>query len=535
MKAQNSANAMKSASQRLQRALGLQDALPYNAPPVMPPNLVQAFEEGLEEFGIGVKMSKMDLSEGKGNEGGGLGVDLEGLMEPFSPEKSDVEVGEKTVGTPRSDAAPVLFPSPRIEQEEVFPEEPATTPANVDCFLETLFQRPPPATAPSVAVVPPTPHKIGEPPKGKDRKRTRADSRADHLLTRPVPGAFQQKKLRNDGVTGLQTLPVTASAAWTTDFPGRTDGLSHTLLTWHSTMSTLYQKCQDETVMQIHPLFPYPPTRPVGVPLVSISFWDTSVEPRRELRFIGPGDVSSILYAEVDTFSLSLPEDHDSDDVTPEEYRSTSGPFARMASGRIPLTATGLRKIAMHDRNAQGEGRWCFVVVNGWKKADGEVAPFVVLGWPTTSVTNSSECLYTIYPDEEENLQDEKDVYGGMPPPLLPASKTRVPLGRLVSMPTLWGGGSVTPRMRDELRSASATTLPPPAPNRPRGSAGQAGVAKGVYQPDAWTLRRTSLMFQKAGGVPLIEAFRTDAGAWMPFLEAVGKGKGKVMTFCEMD
>jgi hypothetical protein len=40
-------------------------------------------------------------------------------------------------------------------------------------------------------------------------------------------------------------------------------------------------------------------------------------------------------------------------------------------------------------------------------------------------------------------------------------------------------------------------------------------------------------MFEKAGGIPLIQAYRTDVRAWKEFLEAVGSGHAKVVMNAE--
>ncbi|ORY03841.1 hypothetical protein BCR34DRAFT_591430 [Clohesyomyces aquaticus] len=46
-------------------------------------------------------------------------------------------------------------------------------------------------------------------------------------------------------------------------------------------------------------------------------------------------------------------------------------------------------------------------------------------------------------------------------------------------------------------------------------------------------MRRTILCLEKPGKNPLIETYRTDAKAWQPFLEAVVRGKAKIMLWCE--
>ena len=50
---------------------------------------------------------------------------------------------------------------------------------------------------------------------------------------------------------------------------------------------------------------------------------------------------------------------------------------------------------------------------------------------------------------------------------------------------------------------------------------------------DAWTTKRTTKVFGKPGGLPLIQAWRTDVRAWKEILDVLGRGEGKVMLFAD--
>jgi hypothetical protein len=495
------------ASKKLQQVLGLQQPVAFKTPPNMPYNLIDDFKAGLVEYGLGEELSRMTLAERERQQ---TDTQMAGQdIQQVHPDKGKVKakvtddtqmhghgqpVAQQDTDIEATAAPPVLFPAANIEADtevELLAEDPAARPANVDGFLESLFSRPPPPASPKVIS---TPLKVGR-LKGKDRKRARAESQKE--TARPAPST-EQKKARTGGIVGISTLPAAFTAAWLTMFPGNCPYLSQILLRWHHTMTTLYRRCEEDYLVDIHPMFPYPPTRPVNIPLVSVSFWDTSAEPHRELRFIGPGDVSSILYAEVDTFH--------SDEAIKDS------PFAKaMARGLVP-NAKDLRKVDMRARNERGEGRWCFIVINGHKDKE-NTAPYVTIAWPITAVTSRSECLHTISPDTD-NTQ----------PPSSSASSASTFPSKINMMPNMYPGFLISPGIHAALRATTSSILPSPPVQ---------GKGKGLKK-DGLTVRRTTLVFGKAGGVPLVQAWRTDAKGWMGWMDAVGKGEGKVMMACEV-
>ncbi|KAF2874425.1 hypothetical protein BDV95DRAFT_604606 [Massariosphaeria phaeospora] len=457
---------------------------------------------------------------------------------------------------PAQSPSRVLFPSPRIELTTRPYVAVAPTPDNQvpttdgNDFFANLFKRPPPTQAPNIDVSAPAI------PTTSSLQRKRASSGSEDNMF--GPSLQHSKKLRDEGILGLPSLPHNALAAWKTYFPGLTEGISMTLLTWHSTMRSLYAQSCSPQLLSVHPMFPYPPTKPTNVPLVSISFWDTSTEPHKELRFIGPGDVQEILYAEVDTFAASpTPTPEPAADEFETAVIDGTRFYRKVSRARSAAALKPLRHKDMRDRALVGEGRWCFVVIRGKQKTARETAPYVLLAFPSTAVTHSSECLHTIYPGEA----------AAPAPPLAPPPQPR--LNRISSMPVLHRALRNTSRMHQLLRSASSTRLRgldvdpnanaqaiPEEEGQGKASETQSQSqqgdqteqkqtdekqpkqnykAKEPTQDPTWTLRRTVLKFQKAGRIPLVEGFRTDMSAWTGWLDAVGKGEGKIMMFCETE
>ena len=484
------------ASMKLQQALGQQAAEPFKTPPVMVHDLVERFEAGLAEFrladdlrqpGLGgqlLQVPPQDMGKGKGK------------ATEAQQEKQDVAMEAPT-------APAVLFPSPNIQTETrpgLPPQLPVGLPSNIEGFLDALFTRPPLGASPTVSFSTPILGTL------KERKRTRAEIRAEAARAAAQKTASQspsddeqQKKPRIPGQTGIRTLPASFTLAWTPAFPGNTPQLSQILCRWHFTMSTLYRRCSEEFLMSVHPLFPYAPTRPVNIPLLSISFWDTAESPHREMRFIGPGDVSSILYAEVDTFYK-------------DEDKTRGGSFKTPLFGKKKAEQVELRNVDMRGRNERGEGRWCFIVVQGLlKKGEGPeaVPPAVTLAWPVSAVTGKEECLYGISHEElgASTLTAPASASTSVPTTSIPTIDAQTPMP-----PNIYPNIIPTPALHAALRSATSSTLPPPGP-----------------QIAGLTLRRATLMFQKAGGIPLVQAYRTDVRGWTEFMEAVGRGEGKVV------
>lgn len=630
-----------SSSKRLQQAFGIQEtSTPFKAPPSIPSDICQAYEEGLEEYGLGIVTEEQEQEQGPEDSGyaegtnetheQGPGTNSHNFLEiDARNQESGGEVGglyskwladslgplagnERAVTENGNSALPTLqgevdsgqesatgVPSqslgipyiqqstePNLPRDSWFrrraavlrrPSRTFNTPPNSydddpdlqnttirlprrmvsdspaftfspfgsmpsfgtsssvypyqnqspTTFFSTLFKEPP--AFPTIVVTPTSP--------GSSRKRHNNDPE-DSLLdmtshTAPLPNELRpaKKKIREESVNiGLPVLPLFASASWEIPFPGNSEGMSYNLLKWLSTMLNLYSTINNPCLMAVHPMFPYPPIEPVHVPLVSASFWDTRVEPHKELWFIGPGDVELLSYNEVDTFSERR-------DVASDNQK-------RPNRFREILKNLEARKAKIQNQAPTGDGRWCFIVIRGHqeqdhsrtrsfasepKHQDEEVAPFVVIAFPKSAMTQSTECLHMLYPDLDESHPETDE-----PPTSLPQLQPHAE--HFFSRPVLnhkfrkSSIGKFTPHLR---RSSTNLTSPnlqtqvpiPPLPFQ------QATEKKG----EPWTLRRTILWFGKAGNVPLIEGYRTDVLRWRPFLEAVGRGQGKIVMFCETD
>ena len=308
------------------------------------------------------------------------------------------------------------------------------------------------------------------PPVGSN-KRARSNTNTQDARTRLAPPA------RYTGTTGLAALPRSSFKRWNTGFPGNMGGLAPILYTWLTTMRSFYSRFADpQRIMDMHPLFTYAPTSPLSVPLLGLSFWDTATHPPRELHFIGPGDVARIVYAEVDTF-MELQE-MDVED----------------AEGCL----------SMADRHARGEGRWCFLIVEAHGQLerdddDAAAAPFAYVAWPSTAVTRHAHCTTSLLPDERPRK--------ARPPTLSPHVDQRL---------------AAAVGIYAALREASSSVLPPAVPAFP----GKLGTKRAAVD-----VRRDTLVFEKGGAIPLVDAYRTDAFVWRPWLDAVSRGQAKILMF----
>jgi hypothetical protein len=384
------------------------------------------------------------------------------------------------------------------------------------------------------------------------RKRARAspDLSAEHMSpnipSTPSQSNPARKKRRSDTVpTGIRCLPPGASYAWEAPFPGNTPGLSYRLMTWHCTMRDIYTTTTlNQPQLSIHPLFPYPPTPPKHIPLVSASFWDTDCEPHRELWFIGPGDVEVLNYNEVDTFA-------ELQEKKAEVGKRERGVWHELAARNKweGKKNQGEYAKAMKDRALTGEGRWGFFVIRGRasmaqrqrqgqdyasmrgeEEEEQDYPPYIILAFPISAITTTSECIHILYPDNPEPDPAFSPSNGFRPPPpsayLQPHQGSKLP--RMTSMPAIR-----QTNLSFQLRSASNGNLSNPTspsnPSLPPSSFSEFASQKG--RP--WPLRRTTFLFDKAGHVPLIEGYRTDLQAWRPFLEAFGRGEVKIVVFGE--
>lgn len=309
-------------------------------------------------------------------------------------------------------------------------------------------------------------------------------------------------------------------------------------------MRSLHHKLDNPYLLQVHPMFPYPPTKPTHIPLISASFWDTTTQPNQELRFIGPGDVEVLCYNEVDTFGTMSEK---TDDISMR--RSVSGLKAKLKGEACKTKETG-------DKAFTGEGRWCFIVIRGHpskdqqvtkhpasiileedegeKEKEGqrekEVSPYVVLAFPSTAVSRSSECLHIIYPPKSGVLSTPRQ----SPQPTATMAGARTQLRRISSMPVLSRAAHRPSTHRfpsPQIDTPSSQLTPPLSTSTEEPFQSYSDWSKNQGEP--WTLRRTILLFEKAGNAPLIEGYRTDLQVWWPFLDAVARGQGKIMLCCE--
>jgi hypothetical protein len=607
-----------SASKLLQQSFGMQGTiLPFAPPPVMPEDISQAYEDGLEEYGLDtVPEEDFDISEyidlcetdeltpdtnsyglpkvtAGGQENGGQTVETSherptSNLSPFLGEGTITEKDDSSSsllsiprqlstepnlakdGWLRRTKAVLRRPSQLFEappasrgngsephntsKDDLLPRRTVSGPPTFTFSLfgsmgflgssSSLHPHPDPSpgtcsvlfkgsqTVPRILLTPASPE--------KPRKRRNHEPEDSNAEMNPRPAAWSavrqpvQKKLRGESAnTGLPPHPLFVGKYATTPFPGNTEGLSYNLLTWHSTMRNLYAKINDPCLMALHPMFPYRPTKPVHVPLVSASFWNTGMEPHKELWFIGPGDVETLSYNEVDTFSERR--------EIPADKKKRTNRFKQIMSN------AEARRMKMRDPAQSGDGRWCFIVIRGHRgqgnqdhKGVGrftsktkfqdeeveEVAPYIVIAFPKSAVTQSTECLHMLYPDSGEPAKESE-----APPAPEPQMQPRI--GRSISTPILnkaFRKPSISNFPFQFRRSnanltddAQAQQTFPPLPFQ------QATEKKGV----PWTLRRTILWFEKGGNLPLVEGYRTDATLWKPFLDAVSKGEGKIMLFCE--
>ncbi|KAF2130457.1 hypothetical protein P153DRAFT_338279 [Dothidotthia symphoricarpi CBS 119687] len=412
------------ASRTLQQILGLQDPVPFARPPEVPRGLEEEFEEGLGEYGRERVMRVARLK--------GMGELAEISEEGESPVKKALRINP-----PRASEVGL---SAVVGTRSTFLDDDAPSPTK----LLTV------------------------------RKRG-ASTSGEKTFGPPLT------KARAEDNSGLPVLPVDAEALWKFKFPGNTHALLTILLNWSQVMWRFHNRLPDPKLLSIHPVFPYPVTVPLQRRLISVSFYDTSVEPHKEIRFLGPGDVAELTYNEVDTFS----------DQDKPSNKNT-------------------KNLAVHQRVTTGEGRWAYILIQGHKAAGGDTPPHVILAWHMSAMTNISTCLHTILPAGTSRIP--------RPAPSKP------PLKRFSSLQNLGDllGGSQR-QFRQALRCASSSELP------------ISDLTSLKPQDGAQTLKRTVLRFRKAGGVPLIEGFRVDVGAFRAWLDAVGRGQGKIIMWAEKE
>jgi hypothetical protein len=408
----------------------------------------------------------------------------------------------------RTDPLPVRFPSPGVGKrvcDFVQTENgflPRASGSHVESssssfnntslsFIENIKL----SLLPRIMIQAPSPKKAAV-----SRKRPSSASLQDTV------GSPLSQRTRRVGNTGLPILPADAEALWKFKFPGNTHALLTILLTWSHAMWAFHHQLPDPKLFAIHPAFPHPISAPLRRQLISASFYDISIEPHKEMWYLGPGDVAEMSYHEVDVFA--------SEDSNVQEYEASQPSFPiGVIKQTLGLTKTEnpnhTRYMSMAQRAKTGEGRWCYILTKGHKTQNGGTPPHLILAWHASAVTRSSNCLHTIYPDDTT------------PNPLVqPQSKLR----RFSSLENF----STAPRnptrfnLHQMLRAVSSSSELPPVDIDPE-----------IEKRGGTTLHRTVLKMEKAGSIPLIEGFRVDVTNFRGWLDACGKGRGKVFIWSE--
>ncbi|KAG9189024.1 hypothetical protein G6011_05892 [Alternaria panax] len=412
-----------------------------------------------------------------------------------------------------------LFPSPRVgagswdenngvSQEFVAPVQrpPATTFPPEKAFFENLFRQPLTTHVPRIAIQTPSPTKL------PSFKKRLSPQTADE----PFGPALKDIRPNSKKATGLPILPASSSALWELDFPGYTPALLTVLLTWSHAMQSFYRRLPDPKTFPMHAAFPHRITPPAYNHLISVGFYDTSIVPHKEIRFLGPGDAAEIGYAEVDVFRSK--EKLVAFDAQKQEHVSKMQAMKRKLGFGFGCGEPDAKVSVYQDQvhlAMGGEGRWAYVLIKGHATSEEkeEVVPHVVLTWHLSAVTDTSTCLHTVFPDKDE------PVLGQLPAmPITPKQLLR----RLASLQNLVSPSRGQKHLHREIRSGSSSAELP-------------GVeeSKILSQEGAQTLKRTVVKLEKAGSVPLIEGYRVDLKHFRGWLDAVGRGEAKVVVWRE--
>jgi hypothetical protein len=399
-------------------------------------------------------------------------------------------------------AQPPLFPSPRVDPAQSWdggqaPREPVPTgfthnTTAPDTQMHYADEPQEQLSVPQIQVEPPSPAVPKAKKKNKHSNRKRRAS-----VSQDAPPA---KARTDDSTMGLPILAVSQEALWKAEFPGNTPALLTIVLPWSLSMKRLFTSYPDPKIFSLNRAFPYKVTPPLHIKLLSAAFYDLSVPPHKEIRFLGPGHAVNMSYNEVDIFAY--PEDSSTPIST--EHSATKAAMKRALG--LPVTTTDYAHMPMHQRAAMGQGRWAYILLQGASAAPGVTPPHAMIAWPTSAVTDSSDCMHFVYPD----------AYKAAPRAPLLAPKAPRRFGSLQNLAHRF----VEPkRLRQELSAASSEELP---------SLATAGVG-------AVVLKKRVVKMEKAGRIPLIEGHMVDVKSWEGFLEAVGKGKGKVIMWMERE
>ncbi|KAJ4336766.1 hypothetical protein N0V87_005158 [Didymella glomerata] len=409
-------------------------------------------------------------------------------------------------GLRKSESLPVLFPSPGVRPVAKVPVHNKIARRYAEKYIEAngAFDNDSLQSGQDVTSSPPPRIMIQAP---SPVKPTKSRKRAPSPANQDEFGPSLAQRSRRDDTTGLPVLPLDAEDEWTDDFPGNTYALLTVLLTWSHTMWTKYHLLHDPKIFATHPAFAYPVTPPVRKQLVSVSFYDTGVNPHKEVRFFGPGDAAEMSYHEVDVFadpkSKTSPPPSPRCNASVVTFKETLGLTEKGSSKNT-------RYVSMPHRAKTGEGRWCYILIKGHAPPDGSTPPHIMLAWHISAVTSTSDCLHTLYTDDAASK----------PVPVQNKVKHFSSLQNLAQ--ALCSQAKFN--FHHSLRTASSSSELP--------AVGPYAIGE---QREGVTLVRTVMKLEKAGGIPLIEGFRFDVKAFREWMEACGRGRGKVILWRERD
>ncbi|KAF2830488.1 hypothetical protein CC86DRAFT_452909 [Ophiobolus disseminans] len=281
-----------------------------------------------------------------------------------------------------------------------------------------------------------------------------------------MSGPTKTKPRAANDTAGLPILSADKEAKREVNLQSYEPTLLAILLPWSSAMERLYALVRDPHLFTINEALANRVDPPIVRNLVSIAFYDTSVTPHKEIRYIGPGDVASITYREVNVF------------VDPR------------------------RAI----REAEGEGRWVYVVVEGHASPESDTRPHVAIAWQKSAVTRASDSLHTVYPDNHI------------------ASKAAAPTLQKV------------PKGHSSLQDMAGRYAASHTHMRTASSAEVLGDNVAARASDgALTFKKEVWKMEMAGKIPLIAGQRVKLAKWKGWLDAVGAGKGKVVVWRERE
>jgi hypothetical protein len=278
-------------------------------------------------------------------------------------------------------------------------------------------------------------------------------------------------------------------------------------------MQSFYRHIPSPRAFRSHKVFPFPVTAPIYKHLISVGFYDTSVVPHKEIRFLGPGDAAEMGYAEVDVFRSK--EEIAAFEKQEQEFTKIQAMKQKLGLGvgfAEPKGKRGRSQDQMH-LAMSGEGRWAYVLIKGRVTSPDEIALHVMLAWHASAVTDASTCLHMIFPDQHNRAPNQ---------PLPKSTPPKQSLKRFASLQNLVSANRGQRNLYREIRSVSSSSELP-----------QVDLSSIVPQEGAQTFKRTVFKLEKAGSIPLIEGYRVDLEEFRGWLDAVGRGEGKVIIWRE--